>query len=132
MNELEMQEKVIKGLKCRIKCGCTNGWDVCDCECPYLGDSKGCAGADEDALALLEAQKQVAKVVKLKEIEYDRVYWMEIWNVVNPYPVAMQKREAGHLGNFYTDWQGDDFLESDYNVKWRLWTGKPTNEQMRK
>lgn len=49
-------EKVIKGLTCRLECGCMNE-DHCNPECPYLEDPRACYGLDEDALALLKAQE---------------------------------------------------------------------------
>lgn len=51
-------KKVIKGLECRLKCGCMNE-DHCNSECPYLEDPRACYGLDEDALALLKAQELV-------------------------------------------------------------------------
>lgn len=51
-------EKVIKGLACRLECGCMNE-DHCNPECPYLGDPRACYGLDEDALALMKEQEPV-------------------------------------------------------------------------
>ena len=50
------REKVVKGLKCRLECGCMQE-DHCNSDCPYLGDPRACSGLDEDALALLKAQE---------------------------------------------------------------------------
>ena len=85
-------EKVIKGLECRLECGCIQE-DHCNSDCPYLGDPRACFGLDEDTLALLKAQRPEAMDVPKPDNDigcwYDITHNYTLEQVVN----ALKSRE---------------------------------------
>ena len=132
------REKVVKGLKCRLECGCMQE-DHCNSDCPYLGDPRACSGLDEDVLALLKAQEPRVMTLDLPPEEWqDKVIWLEIKGK-KPIPCLFRKCCDRMMFGRYerimsfdaigSSKEGGYFLRN-YGVNWRCWTSRPTDEQM--
>lgn len=137
MTEAEKREKVISGLKyCldrseeKVHCG----------DCPYWQDDfeSGCHIYDmmRDALALLKEQEaRVLTAEEMAQIEPDTVYWGKGHHVRNLWPMAftdeaIEDSDSGFLKDSY----GRIYEVELYNkgvMGWRLWTSRPSPEQMR-
>ena len=137
------REKVILGLEL-----CAN-WDpstdTCD-ECPYGGHGVyGCAQLARDALKLLKEQPATIKTKEEylnEEMEGD-IVWLEtrddtLW-WLGPNPEGHWSGWALHHEDFSN---GTDFLtfgvelltylsDDEYGKLWRIWTSKPTWEEMK-
>ena len=137
------REKIIKGLEC---CMVGKGHSP-TCElCPYAtyGDDT-CETMDElfaDALELLKAQEP--RVMTLEEVRTKKICWIEDEDDgmdVREFPAVYCG--DGHRSNgttntiFFADKEWAIDLNDcewwydirDYNVTWRCWTAKPTDEQ---
>lgn len=85
----------------------------------------------DKAIALLKAQEP--RVMTLEELRMNEVYWAEQDNISRPWPIAMHHiRNAGLLdGPVYQDYMGDNYNTKEYGKTWRVWTDRPTPEQMK-
>lgn len=127
-------EKVIKGLACRLECGCMNE-DHCNPECPYLEDPRACYGLDEDALALMKEQEpRVMTPDEVKNAPDKSVVWLELK------PDEIFKNEIYPFVGSGTGWYScycsanttPMFTDNDveqYGIKYRCWTSRPSDAQ---
>lgn len=134
-------EKVIKGLACRLECGCMNE-DHCNPECPYLGDPRACYGLDEDALALMKEQKprvmtleEVKKKVGSGEYVFTECEKEGQWMRYGDARLSVDQGDSCRIA-FLISRRGDDpyvrwwmIYYKNYNKTWRCWTSRPTDEQ---
>ena len=148
------REKVIKGLEC-----CSDAVSKCGNNCPYWDIENCESSMQDDALALLKAQEQKCRecgeatskaiqelqtklkaqeprVMTLEEVQQhnnqDGCVWFE-QPTYNAVAAFVRKDEfeievispyiLGELIN-HGYW-----LSSNYNVTWRCWTSRPTDEQ---
>lgn len=115
-------EKVIKGFEC-----CDN--DDCD-NCPYfrsddendLGTCK--ATLHRDAIALLKAQEP--RVLGLDEFHRGMAVWLEYVDKEDVV-LVIGGSSCGGAKCFITEYDlGVSALDSEYGIRWRAWTAKPT------
>lgn len=110
------REKVIRGLEWCIKLD-GNG---CSLECPYLVGKSPCPNAMlRDALALLREQEP--RLMKLEEVRKYAINKDPVfveWSVGEPSWIAMTVEMVA------------DLMKSG-NTNLRVWTSRPTPEQMR-
>ena len=76
-----------------------------------------------------------ANVIELKDAQMDEVYWVEWADTARPCPIALMEYHTDEIDNYYVDWYGSDAFEKskylfDGDGGWRLWSSKPTREQM--
>lgn len=121
MAKLEM---VIRALEC---CG-----SIMNCEeCPYNDKPVGCfTRLKSDALELLKAQQP--RVIPLKELADEANHCFDVvwYEVKGGNVIPRRVQPCGHMlkvKSFYTE----PFLSdgATYNVTWRCWTARPTDEQ---
>ena len=120
-------KKVIKGLECRLKCGCMQE-DHCNSDCPYLDDKRGCRGLDEDAHDILIAQEP--RLLGLDEIKMLGLMWLESRNGFVQ-PVICQNYEycADRSVEFIMVHGTSCNSINTFGKLWRVWTSKPSDEQ---
>ena len=125
------KEKVMRGLEICYR----GGFDGCK-RCPYDEDSFCQEQLCADALALLKEQEpRMVTAEEMAQIEPDTVYWGEGHHVRNLWPMAftdeaIEDSDSGFLKDSY----GRIYEVELYNkgvMGWRLWTSRPTKEQMR-
>ncbi len=136
------REKVIRGLEACNR----QSYNGSDCQnCPYYDDEDTaelafgiCNIQDmfDDALALLKEQEpRVLTAEEMAQIEPDTVYWGEGHHVRKLWPMAftdeaIEDSDSGFLKDSY----GRIYEVELYNkgvMGWRLWTSRPSPEQMR-
>ena len=122
-------EKVIKGLECCV------AYDYKCNDCPYQDDGgaeDGCY-SDElkaDALALLKAQEP--RVLQLNEIHRGMTVWLEDVDK-SELLLAIGGASCHYAKTFITENDRSIAAEdSEYNIRWRAWTSRPTDEQREK
>lgn len=136
----ELREKVIKGFTCCD--GAAVHLGHCQEDCPYFGESER---ADEcveklhsDALSLLKAQEpRVITLVELWYMEHKPVFLQRknsLLYMVEPAIVLKTERcYIPSLGDSYILMREnkihDKYWACGYNVTWRCWTSRPTDEQ---
>lgn len=130
MTDAEKREKVIRGLEC---CSQQRGGpELCE-QCPYDNEPFPCGNKlIRDALNLL--MEQEARVLDWNEIgTVDGAVWLEDRDKNEVVPgLVMQMHSAVNL-----DIKKDGKLctasasRSDYGDRWRAWSARPTEEQMR-
>ncbi len=127
------REKVIRGLE-----SCVYNQRLMKCEsCPYHTDKARCLTTlMRDALATLQEQEaRVMTLEEIKRLEVLDVLWLQITgeyegSVYSAFPVVIYM-----IGKHHVDFWGRcgrDFSFYNHRVNgWRLWTSRPTPEQMR-
>ena len=127
MTEQEKREKVIKGLECHMA---MLAYD----KCPYYcGDT--CSGIDGvvyDALALLKAQEpRVMTLEEISSINGGDIIWIEDRSLDQM--IAGIKFQSPSKNCYYVMLIGSTrpqpFSKELYEVNWRIWTSRPTDEQ---
>lgn len=121
---MTIRELVIEALECIISSGNAGMRDNC-ATCIYPGGGDCLVSALRDALALLKAQ--VPRVMTLEEIrEYlsdhdgdKKPLWLE-WSTIPALSGWVLASNVNDLMNCHID---------TYNIKWRPWTFRPTDEQ---
>ena len=120
--------KVMRGLECCLP-DMKTPIDNCG-QCPYYADGQTCLSAlRRDALALLKEQE--ARVMTWKDVKgsVGIPVWIEYkqddgWN---GYGVP-----TSDYGNWMMIFGANAYTahyDNSYNVKWRVWTSRPTDEQ---
>ena len=125
------REKVIKGLECCL------GVHDCDIdpkeECPYNGMALCAMCLKYDVMELLKAQEP--RVMTLEEVKrhnnQDGCIWFEqpTYNAVASF--AIQDEECTEIISPYILGEPINhgyWSNSNYNLAWRCWTSRPTNE----
>ena len=126
--ELEMRERTIKGMEC-----CAVGAE-CD-HCPYSPMNKswfeGCYQMHADALALLKAQEP--RVMTLEEVlSLNRGDYVCLEDIDKSEVLSGLFDEAWAYSEcitFVLITKTIDVFSNEYNVRWRCWTSRPTDEQ---
>lgn len=136
MTNAEKLEKVVRGLECCIvrdpdaKSNCV--------ECPYNHEgiitNAPCAnGLMADALVLLEEQEPRVMTLDETIASCENPVWLEedtlqgsygAWGVVKG---VHKKYNAVNIGGVRFGY----WPRAKYNISWRCWTARPTEEQMR-
>lgn len=127
------RENVMKGLKICVQCRSSK-----DCDgCPYEGERTYAVPCGHvlmaDALALLKEQE--ARVLTLDETiaSCENPVWLEentlqgsygAWGVVKS---LHEKYNAVNIGGVRFGY----WPRAKYNISWRCWSARPTEEQMR-
>ena len=100
--------------------------------CTHPGNRSSCKyrGADCLGTLLVDAREALTpRVLRLDEIHRGMAVWLEYKDEPNVI-LAIGGASAGGAKCFITE---DDrsvaLLDKDYNVCWRVWTQKPTEEQ---
>lgn len=129
-------EKVIKGCECCMS-GQLNGLGCDRVPCPY-NEFEDCEGMlHRDALALLKAQEP--RVLTLDEvIQWEGAFWLEYIEEDSNYLCCW--------GYAFFSWASQNvielivrdgyrplysFIRSEYGVRWRCWSARPSDEQRR-
>lgn len=135
------RENVIRGLEAHCKtwekdsmAECLTNPDMC----PYHQGMPGCTGVlAADALALLKEQEP--RVLEYSEIEKNPLVWLEDEDKEDVIPGLFLQYNWGEAEFSVQD--PDEYVESivraatviafekTYNVRWRAWTAKPTQDQ---
>lgn len=138
MTDTEKREKVMLGLEC-----CAKGIEKC-AECPYSiftdANGNGFCLIDNmvsDALSLLKEQE--ARVLEYSEIEKHPLVWLEDNDKENVIPALFLQYNgwSAEFSRQATDKYVDTLIRSAkvvaderwYNVTWRAWSARPTEEQ---
>ena len=136
------RERILHGLH---SCGCCDGIsNICGVtECPYESDKPWCTHnlAHDTFVLLRELLEPTARVYEKRElgsIHKDTIVWVENREAMPGYKLDIQCFQGisdMHDGN--GGWEtcaeymcGFDEVK-DYGVEWRMWTARPTEEQMR-
>lgn len=118
------REKVIKGLVC-----CMFGCDRVPCPYSELEDCEGTLHCD--ALALLKEQQP--KVMTLSELNDMRGRGKAVYYEDRDAVAKCQDMFFVSVVNEYAYLKGEVYVlpkkKDDYNMTWRCWTAKPTDEQ---
>lgn len=123
------REKVIKGLEC---CILRDPDDKQRCsECPYEGN---CVNRLKmDALSMLKAQEP--RVMTLEEVEVLPYGYVLIEtdkkNSLHWVDALLFCKNTNFSFDFITLEGRARLLGTDYNMEWRCWTSRPTDEQRR-
>lgn len=129
----DLREKVIRGMEIHLK---PNSRCV---GCPY--PNNGLCGDQlyRDALALLKAQEpRVITLVELWHMEHKPVYLQRknsrLYMVEPAIVLKTERCYIPSLGDSYILMREnkihDKYWACGYNVTWRCWTSRPTDEQM--
>lgn len=125
MTDAEKREKVIRGLEC-----CALG-SLSNCEgCPYT-ETRCSEHLCGDALALLKEQEP--RVMTLEELQAIETPWNR-----NTPPYLWMENRSGRDNRWYPVWDIRECVgmigtrgNQNYGVIWRVWSCRPTPEQMR-
>jgi len=82
-----------------------------------------------DAIALLKALEP--RVMTLDEVCDTEIVWIETLQYDELFPaLTVAVYDDNTAGFYWVDEDGEQYLDTwDYNIKWRCWNKKPTNEQ---
>ena len=132
------REKVIKGLECCMS------EKMCRNKCPYKGqcDDGGWyySRAIEEAIALLKEQEpRVLTLEDLWHMEHKPVYLqcknIRLYLAEHVILLKAKRCYVPSLGENYIFMREhkvrDTYWACDYNVTWRCWTSRPTDEQQK-
>ena len=138
-------EDVIKGLEChkRAMYGEIDEHGIACNLCPYKDMETTCHSRTEgdliaDALALLK--EQIPRVMALEEVrEIYSSNKAHIWPYYTPPYLWMENANKRNIVSYWISWsqvvgciegQYPRYDPDDYGAEWRLWTSRPTDEQM--
>ena len=126
--DLDKRDKVIKGLEC------CSAYDYRCNDCPYQDDG----GAEDDcysdelyadALALLKAQEP--RVMTPNEVQScENAMWIELLGGKGFYAFVLDRMKNG-IWEISTRAAYLRYYSKHYNVTWRCWTSRPSDEQMK-
>lgn len=128
----DLREKVINGLEC-----CTRG-NMCIKKCPYDELADCVRPLMKDALTLLKAQEpRVITLAELWHMEHKPVYLQRknsrLYMVEPAIVLKAERCYIPSLGDSYILMREnkihDKYWACGYNVTWRCWTSRPTDEQ---
>ena len=78
----------------------------------------------------LEKGGRAPRVLILPEIRTDEVYWLELDDVMKPIPISIEtiNLDEGYMDDYSGSF--DELYTSEYNIHWRLWSKRPSSEDM--
>lgn len=129
---MDKREKVINGLEACIKVDCREN------ACPYALENECRKSLEMDALELLKAQEpRVMTLAELWHMEHKPVYLQRknsrLYMVEPAIVLKAERCYIPSLGDSYILMREnkihDKYWACGYNVTWRCWNARPTDEQ---